>query len=260
MRPQTDIERDLARLADGTLPADRARALKARVAESPELRAMLDEQRSALDAVRALTDPAPAALRARVENARRRPAPAARARRFGLAGAFAAGLAALVVALVAILPSGAGGPTLSEAAALSVKPSVAAAPRHDFDGALSLNIDGVPYPYWEDSLGWNATGMRTDTISGRPATTVFYEKGSKRVGYTIVSGKPVSVPSGATVTVRHGLPFRTLGVGGRTVVTWERKDHSCVLSGAGVSRAELLRLASWGDAGALPYSGSGSAA
>ena len=254
MHPQTDIERDLARLADGTLPADRARALEARVAESPELRAMLDEQRVALEAVRALGDPAPAALRHRIENARRRPAPAARARRFGLAGAFAAGLAALVVALVAILPSGAGGPTLSEAAALSAKPSVAAAPRHEFDGALSLKIDGVPYPYWEDGLGWQATGMRVDTISGRRATTVFYEKGGERVGYTIISGKPVSVPSAGNVTVRHGLPFRTLGVGGRTVVTWERKDHSCVLSGVGVSRAELLRLASWHDAGALPYS------
>src|SRR5919204_5000839 len=152
MRPHTDIEQDLARLADGTLAGDRARELEARVAESPELRAMLDEQRIALDAVGALTEPAPAALRARIENARRRPAPAVRARRFGLAGGFVAAAAALAVAVVAILPSGAGGPSLSQAAVFTLKAPTAAPPRHDFDGALNLSVDSVPYPYWEDSL------------------------------------------------------------------------------------------------------------
>jgi hypothetical protein len=39
------------------------------------------------------------------------------------------------------------------------------------------------------------------------------------------------------------------------VVTWERKGHSCILSGQGVSRAKLLKLAAWGDSGSLPYGG-----
>jgi hypothetical protein len=248
-----DNEHDLARLADGTLSGDRARELEARVAESPQLRAMLDEQRRALDAVRALNEPAPAALRARIEDARRRPAPAVRARRFGLAGAFVAAAAALAIALVAILPSGAGGPSLSEAAAFTLRAPTAPAPQHDFDGALHLSVDSVPYPYWEDSLGWKATGKRVDKVSGRVVTTVFYAKGNQRVGYTIVTGKPLSVPSGSSMTVLHGVHIRSLGVGGNAVVTWERKDHSCILSGRGISRDELVKLAGWRDQGALPY-------
>jgi hypothetical protein len=254
MRSHTNIERDLVRLADGTLTGDRARELEARVAESPELRSMLDEQRGAIEAIRALNEPAPHALRTRIESARRRPAPAVRARRFGLAGAFVAAAAALAIAVVAILPSGAGGPSLSQAAAFTLQKPLAAPPKHEFDGALNLKVDGVPYPYW-DSLGWEATGKRVDKVGGRVVTTVFYAKGSQRVGYTIVSGKPVSVPSGTQMTVLNGVPIRSLGLGGRTVVTWERKGHSCILSGRGVSRDQLVKLAGWRDSGALPFYG-----
>jgi hypothetical protein len=73
------------------------------------------------------------------------------------------------------------------------------------------------------------------------------------VGYTIVSGKALSTPSGSSMTVRHGVRIRTLGLGGNAVVTWVRKGHSCILSGRGVSRAELVKLAGWHDQGALPY-------
>jgi hypothetical protein len=253
MRHQTDIERDMARLADGTLGNDRARELEDHIAGSPELQAALDGQRAALNAIRALSEPAPAALRARVESSRRRPAPALRARRFGIAGGFAAVVAAVVIAVVAILPSGAGGPSLSQAAAYTLKAPAGPAPRHDFDGTLSLAVDGVPYPYWEDSMGWQATGTRMDKVHGRVATTVFYAKGSRQVGYTIVSGKSLSVPSGSTSTVRNGVHIRSLGLGGNTVVTWERKGHSCILSGRGVTRQELVQLAGWRDKGALPY-------
>jgi hypothetical protein len=252
MRRQTNIEQDLARLADGTLTGDRARELEARVAESPDLRAMLAEQRGALEAIRALNEPAPHALRTQIENARRRPAPAVRARRFGLAGAFVAAAAAVTIALVAILP-GAAGPSLSEAAAFTLQQPMSPAPIHESDGALNLKIDGVPYPYWEDSLGWNATGKRVDKVDGRTATTVFYSKGSQQVGYTIVTGKPVKVPSGTNMTVKNGVHIRSLGLGGNTVVTWERNGHSCILSGRGVSRDELVKLAGWRDQGALPY-------
>jgi len=253
MRPHTNIERDLVRLADGTLTGDRARELEARVAESPELQSMLNDQRGALEAIRALNEPAPHALRTQIENARRRPAPAVRARRFGLAGAFVAVAAALTVALVAILPAGAGGPSLSEAAVFTLQRPMAPPPVHQFDGALNLTVDGVPYPYWEDSLGWNATGKRVDKVGGRVATTVFYSNGSKQVGYTILSGKPLKVPSGADMTVRNGVRIKSLGLGGNTVVTWQRNGHSCILSGRGVTRDELVKLAGWRDQGALPY-------
>jgi hypothetical protein len=170
-----------------------------------------------------------------------------------LAGGFVAAAAALAVAVVAILPSGAGGPSLSQAAVFTLKAPTAPPPRHDFDGALNLSVDSVPYPYWEDSLGWTAVGKRVDKVHGRTATTVFYAKGSERVGYTIVTGKALSVPSSSSMTVLHGVRIHSLGLGGNAVVTWERKDHSCILSGKGVSRAQLVKLAGWRDKGALPY-------
>src|SRR6266536_4226971 len=101
MRFKDDIERDLARLADGTLTGERAREVEARVAESAELRAMLDEQRRAIGALRALDDRAPAVLRARIEAARRGRGPVLRARRLGVVGALAAGTAVAAIALVA---------------------------------------------------------------------------------------------------------------------------------------------------------------
>jgi hypothetical protein len=225
------------------------------VSQAPELRTMLGEQRHALQLVGALDEPAPPALRARIESLRSRPEPRMRVRRAGIAGAFAAAAAAVAIALVAVLPSGAGGPSLSEASAFTLKPATQAAPVHDFDGTLELNVDGVPYPFWERDFGWKASGKRVDQIDGRTATTVFYSKGSLRVGYTIVTGKPVSVSGDPAVAVRNGVRFRSLPMRGATVLTWERKNHSCILSGRGVSRASLLKLASWKDAGELPYGG-----
>src|SRR3954452_17745020 len=116
MRQNGDIERDIAHLADGTLTTERSREVEARVSESPELQALLREQRQALQMVGSLDEPAPARLRARVESLReKRSSPRMRVRRAGFAGALVAVTAAVVVALVAVLPSGAGGPSLSEA-------------------------------------------------------------------------------------------------------------------------------------------------
>jgi hypothetical protein len=255
MRSRADIEGQLARLADGTLPPEHARELEARVADSPELQEMLDGQRRSLHAVLALSDSAPPALRTRVEAMRRRPAPKRRARRFGLAGAFTAAAAALAVAVVAILPAGAGGPSVSQAAAFTYLPPTAPAPQHQFDGALNLKVDGVPYPYWENAFGWSAVGKRIDHIKGRTVTTVYYRKGDQRLGYSIVSGKPLKFPSSSPLSVRNGVQIHSLSLGDDTVVTWNRKDHSCILSGHGVSRDELVKLAGWGDRGGLPYYG-----
>jgi hypothetical protein len=250
-----DIERDIARLADGTLAPERARELEARVADSPELTAMLSEQRRSLEATRALDDRAPMALRERVDSLRTGSAPRQRRRRYGLLGGLTTAIAAVAVALAVILGSGAGGPTLSAASAFTLKPAVGPAPDHTFDGALDLNVDGVPYPYWGDDFGWEASGSRVDRIDGRQATTVFYSKGKRRVGYTIVTGKPVSRPDSAKAMVRKGTTFHIVPLHGATVVTWERRGHSCILSGYNVSLTQLLKLAAWKDKGELPYSG-----
>jgi hypothetical protein len=179
--------------------------------------------------------------------------PQRKARRFGLIGALTSAAAAIAIALAVIVGSGASGPTLSDASAYTLKPALGPPPGHSFDGTLDLDVDGVPYPYWQDDFGWKATGSRVDKVNGRQATTVFYRKGKWRIGYTIVTGKPVSVPGSASVTVRHGIRFRSAPLHGATVVTWERRNHSCILSGFNMGRHELLKLAAWKDAGALPY-------
>jgi hypothetical protein len=257
VRDQIDIEQDLARLADGTLAPERARELEAQVAEDPELSALLAEQRRALTAVRGLDDQAPMALRERVESMRERSTPRRkRARRFGLAGALTTAVACVAVALAVIVGTGASGPTLAKASAFTLQPATGPAPGHTFDGTLNLNVDGVPYPYWKDDFDWIATGSRVDKVDGRTATTVFYRKGNLRIGYTIVTGKPVKLPSSADRTMLKGITFHIAPLHGATVVTWERRGHSCILSGFGVSKEKLLKLAAWKDAGELPYSSS----
>src|SRR5215218_5625977 len=62
---------DLARLADGTLPADRRAEVEARVAASPQLSSIVERQAVALDALRGTTEiGAPARLRAHVDRRR----------------------------------------------------------------------------------------------------------------------------------------------------------------------------------------------
>jgi hypothetical protein len=47
--------------------------------------------------------------------------------------------------------------------------------------------------------------------------------------------------------------FRSFADDGRTVVTWQRRDHTCVLSATGVRSSELLTLADWRGKGAIPF-------
>ena len=62
---------DLARLADGTLPAERRAEVEARVAASPQLSRIVERQGVALEALRGTADiGAPARLRADVERRR----------------------------------------------------------------------------------------------------------------------------------------------------------------------------------------------
>jgi len=227
------------------------------VAESPELSAMLAEQKRAVTAVHGLDDQAPLALRERIESMRERGVPKRqRARRFGVLGALTTAAACLAVAVAVIIGSGASGPTLAKASAFTLQPATGPAPTHTSDGTLNRNVDGVPYPYWQGEYGWWASGSRVDKIDGRTATTVFYNKGKKRIGYTIVTGKPVKLPGSATKTVHKGIRFHIAPLHGATVVTWERRGHSCILSGMNVSKHELLKLAGWKDAGELPYASS----
>src|SRR3954467_15349873 len=100
-----DVLGDLARLADGTLPADRRAEVEARVAASPQLSSIVERQRVALRALRGTADSgAPARLRAEVERRRDRSrAKATRRPRIVIGGALAA-TAVVVLALVLLQP------------------------------------------------------------------------------------------------------------------------------------------------------------
>jgi anti-sigma factor RsiW len=251
---------DLARLADGTLPDDRRAEVEARVAASPQLSSIVARQGIALEALRGTAEiGAPARLRADVERRRG----AVRERRgggrrlaIGRSVAAVAAVAAVGLALILVLPSGfSGGPSVADAASLAEKPPTQPAPRAvpGTPALLRAEVDDVPFPNYAAKFGWKSAGAREDDPSGREATTVHYRKGARTIQYTIVSGDALDPPSDALLTTRAGVEYRIFRDDGRTVVTWERDGHTCVLSAKAVRPAELLALADWRGKGAIPF-------
>jgi hypothetical protein len=258
-RRSSALERDLARLADGTLSGPRRELLGRMLARSPELQRRLDDQRRALGAVRssAERERAPLALRMRHRALRAtRDRHSATPRWLGVAVAGA--LAALAV-MVGVAATGQAGPTVALAATLATRPVVAhvAEPPDDsvrLPGLHAAGAGGLPFPYWEDRFGWRATGARIDRLDGRAMTTVFYRRGAERVAYTIVAGKPLALGAGTTRLTRARTELATFETGGgQRVVTWLRRGHTCVLSGRGVPLRALVELASWRAHGQIPY-------
>jgi hypothetical protein len=246
---------ELAALADGTLPPERRAGLEAEVAASPEVAAHLLEQERALELVHRATaaTAAPARLRAGVEAQRRPRRRTARPRL--VLGAGLATAAATALALLLVLPGGAGGPSLASAAALATRPATAAPPSSQpgEPKLLAREVGGVPFPNWRTKFGWRATGVRSDELDGRDTVTVFYGKKGARIGYTIVDGSPLKVPSDAARARREGTELRTFRTDGRLVVTWLRGGRTCLLSGRGVPHAVLIKLAAWKGKGAVPF-------
>jgi hypothetical protein len=225
-------EPELARFADGSLPARRRRRIARRLEQEPYLRAVVEEQRAAVAAIRALDLPAREQLHARV---RWEPAP----RRSGpvVAGGLAAAVALALLVLL-LVPRGEEAPSVLAVARLAERGPAAAPPR-------SPALEGVPFPDYERRFGWRATGMRSDAPEGRATRTIFYTRGARRLAYSIVSGGALAWPRAARRAVRDGVPLHHLRRGRTTIVTWLREGHTCVLTANGVSRAELLRLAAW---------------
>ena len=229
-------EAELAALADGSLRADRREHLQARIDTSPELAAALAEQEQAVTMLRALDQPAPATLRASVEAMTQRDAgrSARRAPRWRrtLFMPAATALAIVVAALVVVL-GGASAPTVPQTARLSLAAATMPAPPEDLahPGLLRLRVDGLAFPYYGRTSGWEATGARTDRLDGRRVLTVFYTVGgANRVGYSIVSGSPLTV-SGGTTAEHGGVRYTTQHVGDGRLVTWQRNGHTCVIAG-----------------------------
>ncbi|MGH2859120.1 MAG: anti-sigma factor family protein [Solirubrobacteraceae bacterium] len=245
-------EAELARLADGTLPAERAELLRARVEGSPELAAALAEQERAVTMLRALDVPAPDRLHAAVagiaemhpgQRARRQARPAWPQRRW--ARAFALPLVAAVAVAVAIVAAGTPAPTVAQTARLALAAATQPAPAVDpADPARLMRTGaGIPFPNWRRTAGWTATGSRSDTVGGRRIETVFYTSASgTRVGYSIVSGSSLRAPGGSSFT-RYGVRFTVARAGDARLITWARDGHTCVIAGRGVSAGALTALA-----------------
>jgi hypothetical protein len=230
---------ELSALADGTLDPARRAEVQARIDGSPELSALYErEQRvvAMLHDARA-ADRAPSGLRARIDA--QRPSNAMRARRrIGYGSALAGALAVVVLAVVLLLPGGTpGSPSLSQAAALALRGPTT----HAVHGA---NVEDVYFPDWHQQDGWHATGMRTDKINGRTATTVYYRyDGSPRtVAYTIVGAPALKTPD-VTPTRWNRIELQTLMLDGRLIVTWKNDNHTCVISAVGIAGSQLRQLA-----------------
>ncbi len=240
---------ELSALADGSLDQRRRTQAQARIAASPELRAAYERERRAVQAVEQVTATtrAPASLRARVQAQPAGKAAGWRWRGRHLAVA-ATGLAAAALLIFLVLPSGApGGPSVSRAAALAVRgPSSHAPPSdpRDPEARLDQRVGRAYFPNWLASLGWAAVGQRSDELASRRIITVYYQGHNTTVAYSIVGGPALAPPAGKRVR-QGGVSMRTFSLNGRLVVSWRRGGHTCLLSGMGVTDAELEQLASW---------------
>jgi hypothetical protein len=163
-----------------------------------------------------------------------------------------AALAVAALAAVLALPSGTpGGPSVVEAAAVGQLPAVEPAPRPATAKLLDRQAAGLPFPDWSQKFGWRATGARTDTLAGRRMTTVFYAKGARRIAYTIVGGAALHEPDGSDRIV-EGTRVRLVRAGQPALVTWQRRGHTCVLSGT-ADPETLRKLAAWKGKGAVEF-------
>jgi hypothetical protein len=149
-----------------------------------------------------------------------------------------------VIGLVIALPNEDDDPTVADAAGAGARPaSEPAPPAAGNEYLLARSVGPIPFPNWR-KRGWPPVGARSDRIDGHTAETVFYERGGRRVAYTIVSGPPLASRDGVR-SVRARTEFTRLTLDGRPVVTWRRKGQTCILSGSGVAQEKLLNLASW---------------
>jgi hypothetical protein len=247
-----DLEGQLAALADGRLDVAKRAALEVRIGAEPALAQALADQRLAtrvISAAAASVD-APHDLRMRIDRAAR---PSQRRRRFWLPAGGLAGAAAAAAVTIVVLTAG---------EELTVRGAVAAGTRPpegevSFDSSndpvLRDRVEQVLFPNFGGKFGWTPVGVRADRIDSRDTRTVFYERGGKRLAYTIVAGAAVDQPGDATVSTTGGVELRTFTEKGRRVVTWQRQGHTCVMSGIGVADVDLATLASWKGKGAVSF-------
>jgi hypothetical protein len=171
--------------------------------------------------------------------------------------AVAAGVAVvMVIALVvALAVGGPGGSRVVQAAELSLLPSTEPPPTTNKQrpALLERSFAGVTFPAWSEEFRWRPDGARTDELDGRPTTTVYYTHTHHRIGYTVISGRPIDPPEDAETLNARGLELHRFRLGFQDVVTFERNGRTCVLSGDVHNPDTLVKLASWKSDGAISF-------
>ncbi len=202
---------------------------------------------------------APPALRQRIEA---QAAARAERRRWQMPqlARFAFGAAVAVAALALLLPlafdNDGGEPTVLSVHAILGEGAQAPAPQPlaDDPQLLAADLDGVRFPDWEREFGWTAVGQRSEELDGRQAKTVFYEHEGHEIAYTIVGGKPLPAPAGATRRTVGGVDLALYRAeDGHEIVVFQRQGKTCVLSGHVEHRSTLVELASWRADGRLTF-------
>jgi hypothetical protein len=188
----------------------------------------------------------------RMPSLRRRAAPRPWLRPAGAAGVVGA---LVVVLVVALSVNGPGESTVVQAAELSLRSSTEAAPHPDEQqpALLRRSFAGVTFPAWSEKFRWRADGARSDELDGRETTTVFYRHTHHRIGYTVISGRPIEPPAGAETLNAGGLELHRFRLGRQDVVTFERNGRTCVLSGDVHDPDTLVKLAAWRGDGSVNF-------
>jgi hypothetical protein len=190
---------------------------------------------------------APPRLRARIAGDRLREPLRRRRARWVLVPALGA-IAAVALAIGFLVTGGGGPPSLAEAASAALREPTQPPPARDprNERLVRAEIGGVRFPnYTSFDERWKAAGTRRDELSGRPALTLVYRSGKRRVGYTVVDGAPLEVPAGARRINREGLRLAVLRRHGALVVTWQQRGHTCVLASRALGLQELIAFADW---------------
>lgn len=157
-------------------------------------------------------------------------------------------------ALVLVIALGGGGTTVDSVLAVASRPPATVAAIGVRPGPLlDEELEGVRFPNYAAKFGWQAVGVRRDDIAGRITRTVTYERAGRRIAYTIVTGDALRQPPDGRAARRDGVALLAFARDARTVVTWNRQAHTCVLSGVGVPEATLLELASWKGRGQVRF-------
>lgn len=157
---------------------------------------------------------------------------------FALAGG------AIAAALIVVVLSLGGGPSVQEVAQAALNAPTQPAPTADGQ-YVDAQIAGIRFPDYETPYGWKAVGARRDTVDGRDALTVIYRKGDTGVHYTVVDGDTLPTPAGAKVVDVHGTPVALKRDGDTLTASWERAGHTCILATKAADEQQLLDLVNW---------------